>query len=245
MNWMQHTIPHSPRDFANLFLSFLQVRDDYRVEIFAISAWLLWNRRNSIHFWRPARPLNQIFTEAAKLLRDFLDALVIVWNSVQPKWSAPALPRYKANFDGALFKSTNSVGLGVVIRDTNGAVIGALSARVPLPQSVAMVEALACKRAIQFAVVIGLHDVIFEGDAAVVISAISKGSANHSLYDHIIDDILGQASHLHFSEFCFVPRSCNAVADALAKRAKVGPDLLVWLEDCPEDITPLVLGDAS
>ena len=149
MNWMQHTIPHSPGDFANLFLSFLQVRDDYRVEIFAISAWLLWTRRNSIHFWRPARPLNQIFTEVAKLLRDFLDAHddapVIVRNSVQPKWSAPALPRYKANFDGALFKSTNSVGLGVVIRDTNDAVIGALSARVPLPQSVAMVEALACR----------------------------------------------------------------------------------------------------
>ena len=86
---------------------------------------------------------------------------------------------------------------------------------------------------------------IFEGDAAVVINAISKGSANQSLYGHIVDDILGQASLLHFFEFCFVPRSCNSVANALAKRAKVGPDLLVWLEDCPEDITPLVLGDAS
>ena len=109
----------------------------------------------------------------------------------------------------------------MVIRDTNGAVIGALSARVPLPQSVAMVEALACRRAVQFAVEIGLHDVIFEGDAAVVINAISKGLANQSLYGHLVDDILGQASHLHFSEFCFVPRSCNAVAAALAKRAKI------------------------
>ena len=108
-----------------------------------------------------------------------------------------------------------------------------------------MVEALACRRAIQFAVVIGLHDVIFEGDAAVVINAISKGLANQSLYGHIVDDILGQASHLHFSDFFFVPHSCNAVADALAKRAKVEPNLLVWLEDCPEDITPLVLGDVS
>ena len=84
-----------------------------------------------------------------------------------------------------------------------------------------MVEALACRRAVQFAVEIGLHDVIFEGDAAVVINAISKGLANQSLYGHLVDDILGQASHLHFSEFCFVPRSCNAVAAALAKRAKI------------------------
>ena len=69
----------------------------------------------------------------------------------------------------------------MVIRDTNGAVIGALSARVPLPQSVAMVEALACRRVVQFAVEIGLHYVIFEGDAVVVINAISKGLANQSL----------------------------------------------------------------
>ena len=86
---------------------------------------------------------------------------------------------------------------------------------------------------------------IFEGDAAVVINAISKGLANQSLYGHIVDDVLGQASLLHFSDFCYVPCSCNSVANALAKRAKAGPELQVWLEDCPEDITPLVLGDVS
>ena len=107
-----------------------------------------------------------------------------------------------------------------------------------------MVEALACRCAVQFAIEIGLQAAIFEGDATIVINAISKGLANQSLYGHIVDDILGQASLLHFSEFCFVPRSCNSIADALAKRAKVGPDLLVWSEDYPEDITPLVLGDA-
>ena len=107
----------------------------------------------------------------------------------------------------------------------------------------ALVEALACRRAVQFAVEIGLHEVIFEGDAAVVINAISKESANQTLYGHIVDDVLDRVSLLRFSEFCYVSRSCNSVADALAKRAKSGPELQVWLEDCPEDITPLILGD--
>ena len=235
LSWVQHLIPHSPGDFSNLFLSFLQVRDDYRGEIFAISAWLLWNRRNSIHFHRPIRPLNQVFSEAARILQDFLeahdDAPAIVWNLVQHKWFALAQPQYKANFDEAIFKSIDSAGLGVIIRDTNGAVIGALLAQVPLPQSVAMVEALACRRAVQFAVEIGLHEVVFEGAAAVVINTISQGSANQSLYGHIVDDILAQVSLLSSSYFCFVPRLCNKVADALAKRAKVGPDLQVWLEE--------------
>ena len=94
-----------------------------------------------------------------------------------------------------------------------------------------MVEALACRRAVQFAVEIGLHEVVFEGDAAVIINAIAQGSANQSVYGHIVDDILAQASLLSSSVFCCAPRLCNTVADALAKRAKVGPDLQVWLEE--------------
>ena len=43
-----------------------------------------------------------------------------------------------------MFRSTNSTSLGVLIRDWRGAVIGALSMRVPLPQTVAEVESLAC-----------------------------------------------------------------------------------------------------
>ena len=57
----------------------------------------------------------------------------------------------------------------------------------------AMVEALACQRAVQFAVEIGLYEVVFEGDAVVIINAIAQGSANQSLYGHIVDDILTQA----------------------------------------------------
>ncbi|KAL0009439.1 hypothetical protein SO802_010941 [Lithocarpus litseifolius] len=204
---------------------------------------------DSVLFYRAKESECQVFSEVARLLRDFLeahdDAPVIVQNLVRPKWSTPAQPRYKANFNGVLFKSTDLACLGMIIRDTNGTVIGALSARVPLPQSVAMVEALACRRAVQFVVEIGLHEVIFEGDAAIIINAISNGSANQSLYGHIVDVILAQASLLYFFEFCFVPCSCITVADALAKCAKVGSELQVWLEDCPEDIAPLVLGDAS
>ena len=107
---------------------------------------------------------------------------------------------------------------------------------IPLPWSVATVETLACRRDVQFVVEIGLHEVTFEGDTAVVINAISNSAANQPLYGHIVDDILAQASLLSFSKLCFVNRSCNKVANALAKRANIGPDLQVWLEDCPKDI---------
>ena len=44
---------------------------------------------------------------------------------------------------------------------------------VPATQSIVELEALACRRAVQFAVELGLQDVVFEGDSLQVIQAIS------------------------------------------------------------------------
>ena len=204
-----------------------------------------------IQFVLVARPLIQIFPETGRLLRDFLEAHdedpapVPILVLVQAKWTVPTQARYKANFDAALFKHNDTTGQGVIIRDINGAVIGALLMRIPLPHLVATTEALACRRAVQFAAEIGLHEVTFEGDAAVVINAITAGATEHSSYGHIIEDILAQAATFSSFDFCYVSRSCNRVADSLAKHAKSGLDLQVWLEDCPQDVALLVLDDIS
>lgn len=58
-------------------------------------------------------------------------------------------------------------------RDGNyGDVIGALSMPIPLSQ----LEALACRRAVQFALENGLRRVTFEGDLVTVINAIVRRS---------------------------------------------------------------------
>ena len=61
----------------------------------------------------------------------------------------------------------------MIIRDWRGEAIGAFSMSVPATQSVVELEALACRRAVQFAMELGLQDVIFEGDSLQVIQAIS------------------------------------------------------------------------
>ena len=71
-------------------------------------------------------------------------------------WVPLDLPFYKANFDGALFRDSSSAGIGVVVRDFEGNVIGALFERIGLPASVVEVEALACRRAVSFAIEIDL-----------------------------------------------------------------------------------------
>ena len=70
----------------------------------------------------------------------------------------------------------------MVIRDWQGAVISALSVRIPLPQTVAEVEILECRRAVSFALELSLCEVVFEGDAVGVINAIKSGTAEHFFF---------------------------------------------------------------
>ena len=85
---------------------------------------------------------------AGSMLQDFLNAQVSDLSPVEisplPRWLPRDQQIYKVNFDGAISKNIDAVGLGVVIRDSNGEVMGAMSQRVPLPQTVVEVEALAC-----------------------------------------------------------------------------------------------------
>ena len=131
----------------------------------------------------------------------------------------------------------------MVIRDWRGAVIGALSMRISLPQIVAEVEILACRRVVIFALELSLHEVVFEGDAVGVINAIKPETIEHSSFSHIIDNIYHSSSQLNWCDFCFVNLSCNKVVDALANKVKEGEDFKVWLEDISRDISLLVAFD--
>ena len=49
----------------------------------------------------------------------------------------------KANYDGAVFGEEQEAGIGVVLRDSEGQVLAALSEKVRLPATVEVIEMLA------------------------------------------------------------------------------------------------------
>ena len=101
----------------------------------------------------------------------------------------PPISWCKANFDGAIFQELGAAGLGVVIRDHEGSVIGALSERIALPPSMEDVEALAGRRAIAFAKEIGLQEVIFEGDAEIIINSLFTDGKCMAHFGHLIETL--------------------------------------------------------
>ena len=76
---------------------------------------------------------------------------------------------FSSLFGGYYYYLVGLVGLGVIVSDWRGEAIGALSTSVPAAQTVVELEALACRRAVLFAVELGLQDVVFEGDSLQVI----------------------------------------------------------------------------
>ena len=62
-------------------------------------------------------------------------------------WHPPQEGMYKANFDAALFDGLGMAGLGIVVRDSMGNIIAALSQKIRSPHFVETAEALACNRA--------------------------------------------------------------------------------------------------
>ena len=138
----------------------MQIKEDYRAEIFVTIAWMLWNWRNALRLNLQVQPLNYKSSLAGSYLQEFLDVLdqtpVATGPPLLQQWQPPDENKFKVNFDVAVFKSCNQAGIGVIVQDWRGEAIGALSTLVPAAQSVVELEALACRQAVLFAVELGL-----------------------------------------------------------------------------------------
>ena len=80
----------------------------------------------------------------------------------------------KVNFDGAVFRPQQAAGYIIIIGDSEGRTVCALSLWIPLPQIVEEVEVLACCWAIIFAAEIGIPELIVEGDAKIIIDMLQS-----------------------------------------------------------------------
>ena len=159
------------------------------------------------------------------------------------QWRPPKPQCFKVNFDATVFRASRLAGLGVIVRNNSGEAVGALSSSIPLAHSVADLEALACLKAVQFALELGLNHVVVEGDSTVIINALLHGAGDMACFGNILGDIRMHSDVFQFVEFAYVNLSCNVVADALSKKAKSIWGVQVWLNDLPADIAPLLLCD--
>lgn len=110
------------------------------------------------------------------------------------------------------------------------------SQQIPLPGTMAEVEALAARKALELALDCDLDRVILEGDCEILMKTLQIDFKSLTQFGKIVEDIRVYASMFRYVSFLQVCRNCNSVAHSLARRAILSPQYLVWMEDVPPDV---------
>ena len=148
-------------------------------------------------------------------------------------WVPPPANLVKINFDGAVFSKDNFSGVGAVIRDENGLVLGSCTKRLPQAYSAVEVEALAAATALALAKDLGVTWAILEGDSLVVIKALREKEQLLSPTGLLLEDVRMLSQSFQKLLYSHTKREGNSVAHSLARYANNIPDFLVWVEDVP------------
>jgi ribonuclease HI len=159
------------------------------------------------------------------------------------RWHKPPVGILKINWDAALHKGNKHMGVGVVIQDDKGDVVGALSKIVPYIVDPLTAETMAVWHAARWACEMDFQNVIMEGDSPNVIQELQKQDSIGSVCGQLIMDTKTILSRLVSVSFQHVKMDANKVAHCLAKFALSQMLDKVWVEDCPPIIQPIVFAE--
>ena len=154
-------------------------------------------------------------------------------NAHPSTWLTPPAGRYKLNFDAAMFSDPPFTGYRAVIRNENADVMASFSVRGSKAVDSSEAELLACRRAIQFAIELGITDVVIEGDNAMIMGSIAKKDLSGALLGHIFMDIQALLMELTWFSISSVKREANTVAHSLARYVRHIWEDVFWIEDSP------------
>ena len=79
-----------------------------------------------------------------------------------------------------MFKEASSYGVGVVVRNEEGCLMGAISKKLPFPLGPLEAEARATEEGVALARDLGLNDVVIEGDAKMFMTALANSDSLHT-----------------------------------------------------------------
>ena len=164
-------------------------------------------------------------------------------NQSLQRWSLPPPNWYKVNVDGAVFKEQGSIGVGVVIRNAQGEVMGVMSKEISRPLGAIKARAKAMEVGILFAWDLGLKNIVAEGDSLAVVQAL-KGSIIPTIsIQKVTEGISWWLKKFDNWKILHARRSSNIAAHSMAKEAKSILESVIWVEDSPLFITDQLMYD--
>ncbi|XP_062024599.1 putative ribonuclease H protein At1g65750 isoform X3 [Rosa rugosa] len=193
----------------------------------SFALWIIWKERcAAVYDHREPSPWGVIAQIKAAVSE--YSGLIVSGSSIRSssvesvKWFAPLFPTVKLNCDGAWSSVTKRAGIGCIIRDFTGTIING-RVKTCLANSALHAEAIAVLEGLISARNLDFPSVSVEMDSDQLFSAIvSKPYTNLWHIYPLLRDIRKIKLEKPLWIWSLVKRKCNAVADWLATRAKIG-----------------------
>lgn len=158
-------------------------------------------------------------------------------------WQPPRRTQYKVNTDAAI--KEDKISFGMVVRDVVGDVLMSAGTSRITSCTALQAEAEAMRFGLKYSYDTGFRSVEAESDCLHLVELLCSRKRERSYTQVIVDDILVMASNFAFCSFNFAKRSCNSVVHSIAKSSFSLTEEMVWMEDHPMDVLPLVIADKA
>ncbi|XP_073358081.1 uncharacterized protein [Aegilops tauschii subsp. strangulata] len=192
--------------------------------------------------------------EEAKMVARRVAVLMDEWKKVRmrpesltaptqrARWEPPASGRIKASVDGAMSRTGQGGGTGVVFRDEAGAFRGANAVFFPDITTAEMAELRACRRAVALALQRGVPKLHLEIDCLNVARMLNEKDQNLSAVGIIVEEIKGLATNLGEFKATWARREANKAAHEVARFGFCNSVSVPW-ETYPSDCILSIVSD--
>ncbi|KAK8579910.1 hypothetical protein V6N12_070211 [Hibiscus sabdariffa] len=211
-----------------------------------ILIWAIWTSRNKLVHENVKQYAFAVVRFSMNYVREITfvsSSLATLQNPMMAKWSRPFDPSVKINVDAAFDSSSSRASSGVVVRDSNGLVLGSCFIPSVNISSSFAAEALAVIHGLCFALDLGCMHVVLESDSLTVISKLNSGVDDCSLLRPYIADAQLVAQTFFSCQFSFTPKSGNKVVHCLARLSQESAVDSYWVEEVPPQVSTLVQAD--
>ena len=134
-------------------------------------------------------------------------------------WVQPPVGRLKLNIDAAMLKDPTTIGVGMVLRYSDGLLVACKSVVLPFCCSVKEAEAAGLCEGLQWLLELYHFEVDVELDVKIVVDAFHLNLLSIDEFGCIIGDCRGFVANSYFS-IQFVKRQANKSAHCLARAVR-------------------------
>jgi ribonuclease HI len=180
---------------------FLSRSTDQQLTVLAVTFWHLWETRNGFcngetmkHPHSLAEQIKVYVVMIDLYLRKPFSSHRCESNSSLVKWTPPPTGTVLLNVDGAMFKSSNRMGVGVMIQNHRGDCLAACSELISEVTSPQLAKALAIRRALSFTREEGFEKIMIASDCLSVVQRINNTAQDRSFLGAVIQDIKMEAT---------------------------------------------------